>query len=167
MELELNLDVIKRLGKEREEENFDFRAFLKGQDFDEVDEIVHRLHEEIFSQIDCTECGNCCNSLRPSITNKEIDRLSKIDKISAKDFEKAFVELDELDKTKYLQDAPCKYLKDKKCTLYAERPETCRSYPHTHKEGFISRLYGVIDNYEICPIVFNLYEHLKVELGFR
>ncbi|MFO8234974.1 MAG: YkgJ family cysteine cluster protein [Bacteroidales bacterium] len=167
MKLELDLDLIKRLGKEREDENFDFRAFLKGQDSDKVDEIVHRLHDEIFARIDCTEYGNCCNFLRPIITEKEIDRLSKIDKISAKDFEKKFVELDEFDKTKYLKDAPCKYLKDKKCTIYAERPEECRSYPYTHKDGFIFRLFGVIDNYEICPIVFNLYERLKMELGFR
>jgi len=167
MELELDLNVIKRLSKEREDENFDFRAFLKGQSSDEVDEIVHQLHHEIVAQIDCTECGNCCKFLKPSVTDKEIKRLSKIDGISAEDFEKKFVELDTFDQIKYLKDTPCKYLHDKKCTIYPDRPEECRSYPHTHKDGFIFRLFGVINNYEICPIVFNLYEQLKMQLGYR
>ncbi len=30
-----------------------------------------------------------------------------------------------------------------------------------HKEEFASRLIGVINNYSICPIVFNVYEALK------
>ena len=167
MELELDLNVIKRLSKEREDENFDFRAFLKGQSSDEVDEIVHQLHHEIVAQIDCTKCGNCCKFLKPSVTDKEIKRLSKIDGISAEDFEKKFVELDTFDQIKYLKDTPCKYLHDKKCTIYPDRPEECRSYPHTHKDGFIFRLFGVINNYEICPIVFNLYEQLKMQLGYR
>ena len=78
MELELDLEVIKRLGREREIENFDFRAFLKGKEIDEVDEVVHRLHDEIVAQIDCTECGNCCNVLIPGVSEAEILRLSKI-----------------------------------------------------------------------------------------
>lgn len=165
--MELDIDIIKRLSEERKDENFDFRAFLKGQDSDEVDRIVHQLHDEIVAQIDCGECGNCCNTLRPGLTDKEIDRLSEIDKISLKDFEKKYIELDDFEKIKYLKDTPCKYLKDKKCTIYPDRSIECRSYPHTHKDEFISRLLGVIENYEICPIVFNLYERLKSELGFR
>lgn len=167
MELELDLKVIKRLGKELEDENFDFRTFLKGCDSDEVDEIVHNLHQEISAQIDCTQCGNCCNTLIPAVTKKEISRLSDIDNISPEEFENKYVEVDRISKIKYLKDTPCRYLKDKKCTIYPDRPEECRSYPHTHKDDFIFRLFGVIDNYEVCPIVFNLYEQLKKELGFK
>jgi Fe-S-cluster containining protein len=166
MELELDLDVIKRLGKERENENLDFRTFLKGQEIEEVHEVVHSLHDKIVAQIDCIECGNCCNVLRPSVSDTEIERLSEIDKISPNEFGKKFVEFSD-DNIKYLKDTPCKYLRDKKCTIYPDRPEECRSYPHTHKDEFIFRLFGVIDNYEICPIVFNLFETLKVEFNYK
>jgi hypothetical protein len=30
-----------------------------------------------------------------------------------------------------------------------------------NKDEFVFRLMGVIGNYEICPIVFNVYEMLK------
>lgn len=51
--------------------------------------------------------------------------------------------------------------------IYKSRPEDCRSYPHKHKSDFLSRTLGFIDNYEICQIVYNLFEQLKEELGFK
>ena len=61
----------------------------------------------------------------------------------------------------FLKSKPCQFLKDKKCTIFDLRPEECNSYPYIHKEDFISRLHGVISNYEICPIVYNVYELLS------
>ena len=159
-------DRLKRLAELREEENFRFRRFLKDQDSKEVDEIVHRLHNRITNEIDCTECGNCCNSLRPGVTNREIERLAGIDGMKPRDFEEKFVEEDYTGQDKCLKDTPCKYLKDKKCSIYSERPGECKSYPHTHKPNFASRTFVMIQNYGICPIVFNLMEELKLELRF-
>ena len=56
---------------------------------------------------------------------------------------------------------PCPFLENNICSQYKYRPKDCRSYPHLHKEDFVFRLIGVIDNYSICPIVFNVYELLK------
>jgi Fe-S-cluster containining protein len=62
---------------------------------------------------------------------------------------------------------PCPFLKDNKCINYEYRPKDCQSYPHLQKEDFVFRLWGVIDNYSICPIVFNVFEILKKELWNR
>jgi len=35
-----------------------------------------------------------------------------------------------------------------------------------HKKEFVFRLWGVVDNCSICPIVFNVYEHLKDKLWY-
>ena len=72
----------------------------------------------------------------------------------------------DFDNDRYLKATPCKYLKDKKCSIYGDRPEDCRSFPHTHKTGFTQRTFGLIDNYSICPIVFNLFEQLKKGITF-
>jgi len=165
--IELDLNKIKELGKRREKENFRFRTYLKGQDSKEIDKIAHRLNDEITKQIDCTKCGNCCYILRPYVSDREIEILSKIDNISITEFIEKFTEIDDIDKARYLRRMPCQYLKDKICTIYNDRPRDCKSYPHTQKTRFTSRTLGVIDNYEICPIVFNLYERLKEELNFR
>lgn len=165
--MELDLDRIKQLSKKREEENFAFRSFLKIQDSKKVDGIVHDIHNEINAQIDCTKCGNCCGELRPWVDDDDIERLANIDKIPKGEYIEKFVEKNESEGDRYLKSMPCKYFDGKKCSIYPDRPGECRDYPFTHKDEFTSRLFGVIDDYVICPIVFNLYERLKREMRFR
>jgi len=167
MKIETNIKKIQQIADRKEDENLAFRSFLKGQDFDKVDEIVHKLYSEIAPQIDCLKCGNCCINLRPTITDKELDRLVEIDEVTKSDFEEKYLKQDDFEDLKYLRSVPCKYLKDKKCMIYSDRPEECRSYPYLHKDKFVSRTLGVLNNYEICPIVFNVFELLKVEFGWR
>ncbi|MDX9976118.1 MAG: YkgJ family cysteine cluster protein, partial [FCB group bacterium] len=75
--METNLERIKRLSEERDEENWRFRTFLKGRDEDEVDAQVHRLYEEVAAAIDCTACGNCCGVTWPCVSGEDVDRLAK------------------------------------------------------------------------------------------
>ena len=163
--IETDLYKIETLAKLREDENWRFRSFLKGKNGHKVDVIVHRLNEEISAKIDCTKCGNCCTKLSPCITKNDLHNLSEALKIPSSEVVEKYTETieDELS----LKQLPCAFFADKKCTLYQYRPETCHSYPHLHKKDFTSRLISVLSNYEICPIVFNVYERLKDEMGFR
>jgi len=165
--LEINIEKIARLAEQREDENYRFRVFLKGQEDDKIDIMVHKMDKEIRSQIDCKECGNCCIHLHPSVTDEEIETLSRLDHHTPIEYVAKNIVNDNSENMKYLKDTPCKYLHDKKCSIYLERPEDCKSYPHTQKEHFIHRTYSMIDNYGICPIVFNLFEQLKMELKFK
>jgi uncharacterized protein len=126
-QLELNIEKIALIGEQKVEENFDFRVFLKGQDFKQVDKIVQRLDKKIICQIDCEKCGNCCKSLRPCVTDSEIDKLSRFDNLTQHDFITRFVEIDNSEQIKYLKDTPCKYLEEKSCFIYKNRPEDCKS----------------------------------------
>ena len=169
MKIELDLNIIKRNAKIREDENFEFRSFLKWQDAEKIDSIVHELYEKVLEHIDCTECGNCCIELETSFLIEEIDRLTKSLNLDKDKFIKESTKPDQFGNKKvlFLNSMPCQFLKDKKCTIYELRPEECNSYPYLHKDDFISRLLGVIDNYEVCPIVYNVYELLKLKLNYR
>lgn len=68
----------------------------------------------------------------------------------------------DVDKATYqFREMPCPFLLNNRCSNYQNRPGQCRAYPYLHKKDFTSRLLGVIDNYSICPIVFNVLELLK------
>ena len=162
---DIEIDKIEKLGRLRENENFEFRAYLKGQDPDKIDNIVHRLNCEISNQIDCTSCGNCCVKLKPCVTDQDIERLSQRLHITPQQIKDGYTEIDEGEQ--YFRNLPCSFLKEKKCTVYSDRPEDCSSFPHLHKKNFTSSLLGVIENYSICPIVFNVFENLKTELNYR
>lgn len=169
MKIETDLNIIKQNSEIREEENFEFRSFLKGQDSVKIDRIVHDLYKKVLNHIDCTKCANCCIELETCFQTKEIDRLTKHLNIDKKKFIKQSIKPDQFgDQNKfYLNSKPCQFLTDKKCTIYELRPEECSSYPNLHKDDFNARLIGVIENYEICPIVYNVYELLKQEMNFK
>ncbi len=164
MDIELDLEKIKKLGELHENENLKFRTFLKQNSDNKVDRIVHGLNREVSALIDCTTCGNCCKNLKPSITHEDLDRLANRLSITPQQIENDYTELDE--GVLYFSHLPCSFLNDNKCTIYNDRPEDCRSFPHLHKEYFTSRLWGVIDNYSICPIVFNVFEELKIKFNW-
>ena len=47
--------------KQKEEENYRFRTYLKTHaDPDKLDVQFKKLHEELFPQYDCSACRNCC-----------------------------------------------------------------------------------------------------------
>jgi uncharacterized protein len=165
--LELDLTKIERLSIKRENENYSFRAFLKGKDIEKVDKIVHRLHKEITSLIDCQKCGNCCISLVPRVKENEIVYLAGLDKVSVEEFIRENLEPDNYDNSLFLKHTPCRYLSGTRCSIYENRPLECKAYPYTHRPGFSTRTLNMISNYGICPIVFNIMENLKMEMGYK
>ena len=169
MDIELNLDTIKKNAFINEDENWRFRSYLKGKDSDRIDEMVHDIYDYVIKHVDCSECANCCIVLDTSFEEEEFDHLCQSKDINREEFVRDHTrpkELGDEDKI-YLKDKPCMFLKDKKCTIYELRPEECQSYPHIHKDGFIFRLWGVVDNYAVCPIVYNVYEMLKQRFHYR
>lgn len=158
-----DLKLIKKIADEREDENWRFRIFLKGYDIEKLDATVHRLYTDVSSQIDCQTCGNCCRVMRPILKQPDILRLSSHLSISQDSFLKEFLVKDE-DGDLTFRETPCPFLSDNSCSVYENRPNDCSSFPHLHKKDFVFRLIGVIFNYSVCPIVFNVYEQLKDEL---
>ena len=160
------MDRIKALSEKKENENWQFRAFLKGTDMpsESIDGIVHTLYEEASSQIDCQHCANCCKHMRVPLDEKDVENLSKVLGVPAVRFRKQYLSHSEESDAWVFKETPCPFLKDNRCSHYNERPKECRSYPHLHKNDFVFRLIGVIHNSAICPIVFNVYEYLKVEI---
>ena len=167
MKIVTDLEYIKEKALEREEENWEFRAFLKELDMTpkEIDAIVHEIVDEVTSQIDCTKCANCCNQIRPVLDKEDVSKFALGLKMETSEFQERFLSQDTENSKQYVfKELPCPFLANNKCSNYDCRPKDCRSYPHLHKKDFTSRLWGVIENYGVCPIVFNVYEQLKIEL---
>ncbi|MCP4349142.1 MAG: YkgJ family cysteine cluster protein [Desulfobacterales bacterium] len=158
--METDLNRIRKLSETRKDENWKFRSFLKGHDEpDKLDVIVQKLYQQISSEIDCKTCANCCREVQPVLSREDIERFSEGLGMSVSKFENQHL----TEKFVFNQE-PCPFLRNNLCENYDCRPEDCISYPHLHKEDFIFRLIGVIGNYSVCPIVFNVYECLKAEV---
>ena len=159
--LETDLARIDALARTNWADNWNFRAYLQQHvDARAVDREAQAQNAAVAARIDCTTCGNCCREIHPYLRAKDVSRLAKglgltNDELRARHLQKA----DHGDQRFCAQ--PCPMLAGDRCTVYASRPDDCRSYPHLHKHGFMARSVGVIENYRVCPIVFNVYEGLK------
>lgn len=169
MKLQTDPRVVARLAEEREDANWRFRAFLKGIDLDveELDTIVHGHYEAVASRIDCCACGNCCREALPVLHESDVSRLASGLKLSETEVLNRLLVPEEEAETFTFNKKPCPLLSGNCCTAYAFRPDDCRSFPHLHKEEFVFRLIQAVENCSICPIVFNVFEHLKDDLWHR
>ena len=158
-EIEMDLSRIQHLSQEHDDENWEFRSWLKQNAPDNIDGIVQALSQKYFALIDCTQCANCCRSLQTECKQSELHTIAKTLGQSITEFEKQFM-------SEGMVNPPCPMLDGKLCSIYENRPEVCRSFPHLEKPHFTSRLMGVVDNVAICPIAFNAYEELKTKLGW-
>jgi Fe-S-cluster containining protein len=165
MDLITDLEEIKRLSEEKEEENWGFRSFLKSGVITtkKIDLIAKQLYKKIASKIDCTECGNCCRALETQVKESDIDSLAKHLKLSVEEFKSQYV-IENQEGKLLINKMPCPFLSGNKCSVYSARPEDCRSYPHIQNKSIVPRLISMIHNCSVCPIVYNFYEELKQEI---
>jgi hypothetical protein len=162
-----DLERIRHLAAEKREENEALRRFLKrsGPSPRLVDRLFHRLQADVTAEIDCTECANCCKQLSPVLRAKDVERLARRLQVPNPEFRASHLR-EEAGSLVFAR-TPCPILDGKRCSCYRDRPEDCRSYPHLQKKHMTTRLFGVIDNASVCPIVFGVLERLKAELHER
>lgn len=126
-----------------------------------LDEVVSDLHDKAFSHIDCLECANCCKSISPIVTDKDIQRIAKHLRVRPAKLVEDYLLLD--DEHDYVfRKQPCPFLgADNYCSIYDVRPKACREYPHTDRKKFHQLLNLSVKNTVICPAVLEVFEGLE------
>jgi len=167
-ELITDLDTIKRLAEQEDDDNWEFRTFLKCHDWSnpKLDKLVHEINDRVSSQIDCTKCGNCCRSMTVQLTKADVTRLANRLRVTGSEFTGRYTVKNGEGET-VIETLPCPFLADGLCTVYDDRPQDCRDFPNLHKKDFRSRLMGVVMNASVCPIVFNVLRELKREMRWK
>lgn len=126
-----------------------------------LDQVVHLIHDAVFEEIDCLSCGNCCRSLGPRITDRDIERLSGFLKIKDSEVVEKYLRVDE-DDDYVFKSMPCPFLgMDNYCFVYENRPKACREYPHTDRKKFIQLLNLTLENSKTCPAVIEIIDRMK------
>jgi uncharacterized protein len=161
-----DLNYLKSFAQTKENENDRFKDFVKEIDGDEVDKRVKQLDQIISPTIQCTDCGNCCKSLMVCLNESEADALAGHLKQSREQFDAAYLEKGSSGMM-IMNQMPCHFLSDNKCTIYEYRFEGCKEFPALHLPNFKRRLFTVFMHYDRCPIIFNVVEQLKTDLLFE
>ena len=167
----VDLVQIRQLARRKEDENFDFRQFLKNRcdlESDEIDQQVVEITRRVWANIDCTTCANCCREVTPTFSEKEVDRVAHRLGIERQELIDTYLERSEADSENPWQTrvTPCPFLKDNRCSIYEDRPADCSGYPYLYHPNFVFRTLGMVERTFTCPIVYEVMEELKKSLGF-
>lgn len=159
----MNLRTLSECAKKVEKESKSFFKKIKKNRLRELDDTVHALHEELSAQTDCLSCANCCRTLGPRITDKDIERMGRALRMKPQEVVAAYLRIDE-DNDYVFRSMPCPFLgSDNYCFIYEDRPKACREYPHTDRRKFYQIHALSIRNARTCPVVYHLLERLKKE----
>ena len=157
----MDLQGFSKQSKTDVERNKKFLLSLKKKDPRKVDDAFHTLHEEVFEEMDCLTCANCCKTTSPIFYDTDIERLAKELRIKAVDFADKYLKVDE-DGDQVLKSSPCPFLGyDNYCSVYEVRPKACREYPHTDRKKMVQIMELTHKNTQVCPAAFEIVERLK------
>lgn len=120
-------------------------------------------HEEVFQEIDCLDCANCCKTTSPIFLQTDIDRIAKVFRMKPSQFIDEYLQRDE-EGDFVLRFSPCPFLGlDNKCLIYEDRPKACREYPHTNRKNMAGILNLSLKNTLICPAVHKIFRQIEKE----
>ncbi len=140
-----------------------FLKRLKRQPPRDLDEVVHRLHEQVFAKTACLNCANCCKTTGPLWNERDKERVAKRLRLKTADFESSYLRLDE-DGDWVLKQLPCPFLEaDNACSIYEDRPKACREYPHTDRVKQAQILDLTAKNALVCPAVSEIVARMELK----
>lgn len=161
----MNIEGELQKAQNKYKENKYLMEKLKRMKRKDLDELFLDIHEEVFAEINCMECGNCCKVLGPKVNNRDVDRIGKYINMRSGKVRKNYLEVDE-DNDFIFQSMPCPFLKEgNHCSIYDARPKACAEYPHTDMPNMQKKLHITLKNSLVCPGIYRILERIKEEIN--
>ena len=126
-----------------------------------MQKMVAKADKEVWQEIDCTECANCCKTMTPIFTPADTKRIAGYMNLSIAEFSKKYLKIEKESGSTVIKRQPCPLLKDNKCSVYEVRPSDCAEFPHHNKKPFDLYNDTFKANLVHCPATLLLVEKLE------
>lgn len=148
-----------------------FRSFVtrtENRPPENLEVFSEKIDKEVWAQVDCMGCANCCKVMSPTYTFQDIKRISAHLGMRPKDFKEKWLYLDKRDNDWMNKSRPCQFLdlKTNMCFIYEVRPADCAGFPHLTKNPMLDFMHVHKQNIEYCPATLLFVEKLKAALGY-
>lgn len=166
--LVLDPDEVAALGRAKREAHWALHARLAPR-LEQGDVVLadrmQALLSRIAAQVDCTRCGRCCAQMGPTVDDATAEGLAQAVSLSMEAFRERFLrpmwpgspDTEQV----WLFPDPCPMHDGLLCKVYEARPQVCRDFPLEVGATPAQRLEVMAETASICPIAFNLLEHLS------
>lgn len=135
-------------------------------------ELTLTADAQTWKELDCLDCANCCKTMSPTYTQKDIQRISKHLGMTQNAFREKWLYKDKTGDWMNVNQ-PCQFLdlKTNKCDIYAVRPRDCAGFPHHTKKKMVDYMHMYKQNIEYCPATYSMVEKImervKEDQSFR
>lgn len=132
----------------------------------DLDLIAEEIDKEVWQDVNCLACSNCCRNMTPTFTFQDLKRIASHFRMSIPDFKKKWLYKNK--KGEWMnRSQPCQFLdlKTNKCSIYAIRPEDCAGFPHLTKKKTVEYIHVHKQNIQFCPATFKMVEKMIERVG--
>ncbi len=131
-----------------------------------LDQLTTVVEKEVWKEVDCLTCANCCKTMTPTYTPADLKRISKHLGMTVDEFKKKWLYKERGSGDWMNKSTPCQFLnlKDNKCSIYLQRPVDCSGFPHLPKKKMVDWMHIHKQNVEYCPATYKMVEKIKARM---
>jgi Fe-S-cluster containining protein len=124
--------------------------------------VTLEANELAWAKTDCLDCANCCKSMSPTYTRKDIARISKFLGMTPGAFREKWLYKDRSGDWMNKKQ-PCQFLdrKTNLCGIYEVRPRDCAGFPWHSTKNIKEYGHMYKQNVEFCPATYRLIETMQ------
>jgi len=131
-----------------------------------LDTMVAAADKSIWGKTDCLHFANCCKTMSPTYTKKDVRRISEYLGMTQKSFRKKWLFKDAGGDWLNVSQ-PCQFLNKETnmCNIYDVRPRDCAGFPHHTKKKMVDYMPVYKQNIEFCPATYRIVEMLQEKIS--
>jgi uncharacterized protein len=162
----INLRSFKQIVRHNRRRFRNFLTRLEKRKIKGLDSLVVSTDKKIWKEVDCLGCANCCKTMSPTYTKKDVKRIADHLEMTEKAFREKWLYKDKsgdwLNKTQ-----PCQFLdlKTNMCSVYSVRPRDCAGFPHHTKRKMTDYIHVYKQNIEYCPATYKIVEQIMEKVN--
>ncbi|MFM8588359.1 MAG: YkgJ family cysteine cluster protein [Bacteroidota bacterium] len=139
-----------------------FLTRLKNKSPKGLDNLAATIDKEVWKEVDCLACANCCRTMTPTFTTEDINRIAAHFKQTPDQFKKKWLYKDK-DGDWMNKQTPCQFLdlKTNHCSIYSILPSDCAGFPHLTKKKMVDYIHVHQQNIEYCPATFAMVTKMQ------
>lgn len=125
------------------------------------------IDQQVWQEIDCLTCANCCKKMTPTFSEKDIKRIAKHTEMTSDEFKEKWLYYDKKDGDWMNTKQPCQFLnlQNNMCSIYEVRPVDCAGFPHFKKKDPTLYMHVHQQNVQYCPATYKMVEKLMEKLN--
>lgn len=160
----VNLRVFRKKANETKRSFRKFLSKLEKERPKKLHSITEVIEREVWQEVDCLSCANCCKTMTPTFTLSDMKRISAHFGQTVDEFKDKWLRKERKPDGDWMNKVePCQFLnlKDNKCSIYEIRPADCAGFPHLTK-SMKDYVHVHKQNIEYCPATYRLVEKMMV-----